>query len=265
MYAAALDKVSLLINLVPRSFRLIRDFMVVPDRLHRWSVAIVSLVILALAICFVAFAYAEKYHLADNFFYNKLQFSFVDGGYPEMFGYALEILGCVIFAMFAWMHEKKQWYAWSAILFVTFLDDAFRSHETIGQSFTVWFGVSPVEGDLIGFATTGLISAVLWFAGAVKIQNLDDFSAYLVFTGYYTLLILFGVGVDSLHGMFGAHMSQTVFTLFEDGGELVTTATICLSALGMLIREKHTAKKKLEEHAAFQQDLGSTATARKIF
>src|SRR4051812_7563682 len=193
MYAAKLFNPINIIRLFPPCFRVALNFLVLPDRLHRWCVVFVSGMILLLVAGFVSFAYAEKYHLVNNFFYGKLQFSFVDDGYPELFGYALEIVACALFAMFAWVHEKKQWYAFAAILLVTFLDDAFQSHETIGKSFTGWFGVSPVQGDLIGFASTGLICAVFWFAGVVKIRTEEDLRPYLVFTGYYALLILFGV------------------------------------------------------------------------
>jgi hypothetical protein len=265
MYAATLDKISLLINLIPRCLYQARDFLIVPDRFHRWCAIVTASMIFILVGCFVAYAYAEKHHLAGNFFYGKLQFSFIDGGYPELFGYGLEMVACALFATFAWAHAKKQWYAWAAILFVTFLDDAFRSHETIGQAFTVWFGVSSVGGDLIGFAMTGLLSAVLWCAGIVKVQNEDDLSAYFVFTMYYTLMIFFGVGADAIHGLFGENMSQTVFTLFEDGGELVTAATICLSALGMWLRQKYGAVNKLERQVVSQQDPLGASTSHKTF
>ncbi len=252
MYAATLLNPINIIRLFPPCFRVAFNFLVLPDRLHRWSMVFVSGMILLLVAGFVSFAYAEKYHLVNNFFYGKLQFSFVDDGYPEIFGYVLELFACAIFATFAWMHEKKQWYAFAAILLVTFLDDAFQSHETIGKSFTAWFGVSPVQGDLIGFASTGLICAVFWFAGVVKIRSEGDLKPYLVFTGYYALLILFGVVVDAVHGHFGEHGFQTVFTLLEDGGELVTTSIIALSALGMWLRQRHTATGKLEEFTALQ-------------
>lgn len=259
MYAARLYKPSVIFRIVPQALRLARDFMVVPNHIHRWSIAIIASLIVALIACFLGFAYAEKYHLVNNFFHGRLEFSFVDGGYPELLGYALEIVACALFVMFAWVHEKKQWYAWAAILFVTFMDDAFKLHEGIGHSFGVWFGVSSVAGDLIGFASTGLLSAVLWFAGVRKIFTQEDLSAYLVFTAYYTLLIFFGVAIDAVHGLM-EHMSQTIFTLFEDGGELITTAIICLSAFGMWLREKHNAMQKLQGHTAYQQ----TAT-RKTF
>ena len=265
MYAATLDKISLLINLVPQCWRQARDFLLLSDRLYLWCAAVLTTLIVVLLACFVGFAYAEKYHLVDNFFYNQLQFSFVDGGYPELLGYGLELIACALFAAFAWTHAKKQWYAWAAILFVTFLDDAFRSHETIGQAFTVWFGASAAQGDLIGFAATGLLSAILWCIGIVKVQNEDDLSAYFVFTVYYTLLIFFGVGLDAVHSVFGENMSQTVFTLFEDGGELLTTTAICLSALGMLLRQKHKAIQNLEQKGAFRQDVGAASVARKTF
>jgi hypothetical protein len=230
--------------LIPRCFRLAYDFLVVPQRVHRWSVAVVVSAIAVVTALFVRYAYVEKHHLADSFFLGQVKFSFIDGGYPEMLGYGLELAASVLFAMFAWTHLKKQWYAWSAILLLTFFDDSFGLHEFIGRSAHLYLGVAPVAGDLIGFASTGLLSAIFWFAGVHYIKDKEEFSAYLVFTGYYSLLIFFGVAVDAVHGLIGEHMSQTVFTLFEDGGELVTTALISLSSFGMWLRQSHTAERK---------------------
>jgi hypothetical protein len=143
--------------------------------------------------------------------------------------------------MSARAYGKKQWYAFAAILLVTFLDDVFELHEAIGHMFNAGLGLSPVAGDLIGFSTTGLLSVVFWLAGTRLIRGEDDWLAYLVFTAYFAILIFFGVGVDAVHGMLGRNVSQTLSTLIEDGGELVTTAVISLSAFGMWLRQKHGA------------------------
>jgi hypothetical protein len=227
--------------LVPRCLRVARDFLIPTDRVHRWFVAAVTGTIAILIACFVRYAYVERHHLTDSFFYDRLQFSFVDRGYPEIFGYGLELAACALFSISAWAYCKKQWYAFAAILFVTFLDDAFELHEAIGHLFNAGFGLSPVVGDLIGFSTTGLVSVVFWLAGTRLIQQEDDWLPYLVFTAYFAILIFFGVGVDAVHGMLGRSVSQTVLTLIEDGGELVMTAVISLSAFGMWLQHKHAA------------------------
>ena len=227
--------------LVPRGMRLARDFLILPDRAHRWSVAAVTGTIAILIACFIRYAYVERHHLADSFFYDRLQFSFIDRGYPEMFGYGLELAACALFSLCAWVYRKKQWHAFAAILFLTFLDDAFELHEAIGHMFHAGLGVSPVVGDLIGFSATGLLSVVFWFAGARLIRGEDDWLSYLVFTAYFATLIFFGVGVDAVHGTLGKNVSQTLLTLIEDGGELVTTAIISLSAFGMWLRHKRAA------------------------
>lgn len=237
MHAVADYRTNFITHLVFRCLWLARDFLILPDRVHRWCVAMVSSMIVVLITCFIIYAYVEKHHLMSSFFYGRLQFSFIDGGYPETLGYGLELAACALFAMFAWVHCKKFWYAWAAILFLAFLDDAFKLHETIGHSFSL--SLSPVVGDLIGFAFTGLLSAVLWFTGMHWISDEDDLSAYFVFTVYFAILIFFGVGVDAVHGLLGKNISQTVFTLFEDGSELVTIAVISLSSLGMWLRQKH--------------------------
>ncbi|SOD54740.1 hypothetical protein [Pseudoxanthomonas wuyuanensis] len=224
--------------LVSRCLRLARDFLVLPDRRHRWSVAIVTGMIGILIACFVRYAYVEKHQLMDSFFYGRLRFSFVDRGFPEIFGYGLELAACGLFALSAWMYRSKQWYACAAILLLMFLDDAFELHETIGGAFSAASGLSPVVGDLVGFAMMGLLSAAFWIGGARLIHDEDDWLAYLVFTAYFGVLVFFGVGVDAVHGTVAKHASQTLLTLIEDGGELATIALISLSAWGMWLRQK---------------------------
>lgn len=238
MYVAAGRQAYSIFHLLPRCLRLARGFLIVPDRLHRSAVATVTAIIAILIACFIRYAYVEKHQLTTSFFHGRLQFSFVDGGFPEMVGYGLELAACALFARFAWTHRQPQWYACAAILLLTFVDDAFGLHETIGALLTAEFGVSPVTGEVIGFASLGLLSAVLWFAGARLIQDDDDWLPYLVFTAYLGILVCFGVGVDVVHGTLAKDASQTLLTLIEDGGELATTALISLSAFGMWRRRK---------------------------
>jgi hypothetical protein len=150
----------------------------------------------------------------------------------------LELVSCVLFALFASAHRKKCWYAWAAIMFVIFMDDALKLHETIGTLLSTGLGLSPVVGDLIGFASTGLLSGVFWVIGLSGLTGEDDFCAYFLFTVYFTLLIFFGVGIDAVHGVIGKNLSQTLLTLVEDGSELLITAVIALSVLGMWLRQK---------------------------
>ena len=238
MYVATGYRAYSIPYLVPRCLRLARDLLIIPDRLHRGAVAIAVSTIGLLIACFIQYAYVEKHQLTNSFFYDRLQFSFVDGGYPEIFGYGLELAAFALFALFAWVRRKPQWYACAAILFLTFLDDAFGLHETVGGVVASGFGVSPVIGDLIGFASTGLLSAACWLAGARLIHSEQDWLPYLVFTAYIGILVFFGVGVDAVHGMLGKEVSQTLLTVIEDGGELTTTALISLSAFGMWRRQR---------------------------
>lgn len=226
-----------------RCLQLAKSFLIVPDRLHRWCVIGVICTIAVLIGCFITYAYVEKFNITDHFLYGQVKFSFVDRGYPEFFGYLLELTSCVLFVLFASAHQKKCWYAWGVIMFVIFLDDALKMHESIGTLLSTGLGLSPVVGDLIGFASTGLLSGIFWIIGLSGLTGEEDFSAYLVFTVYFTLLIFFGVAVDAIHGIIGKNMSQTLFTLVEDGSELLITAVITLSVLGMWSRQALNAGK----------------------
>ena len=223
-------------NILFRCLQIAKHYLIVPDRMHRWCLVGIACTIAVLIGCFITYAYVEKFSITDHFFYGRVKFSFVDRGYPEFFGYMLELVSCMLFALVASAPGKKCWYAWAAIMFVIFLDDALKLHETIGTLLSNGFGLSPVAGDLIGFASTGFISGIFWIIGLGGIKTEEDFGAYLVFTVYFSLLIFFGVAVDALHGIIGKNMSQTLFTLVEDGSELVITAVIALSALGMWVR-----------------------------
>lgn len=218
--------------------RLAKHYLVVPDPLHRRCfVGVVGIIALLLS-CFVTYAFVEKYQLTNSFFYGRVEFSFIDRGYPELFGYMLELAASTIFLLFAVTHHKKCWLAWAGMMFVIFLDDAFKLHETIGHSYAAALNLAPVAGDLMGFATTGLLAVIFWGIGVINITHKEDFRAYLIFSVYFAVLIFFGVGVDAIHALFGENVSQTVFTLAEDGGELLTTAVIALSALGMWLRQR---------------------------
>lgn len=225
--------VNLLTHIAVRCLRLAQSYLVLSDRVHRWCVIMIASAVAILIGCFIAYAFAEKHRIEGSFFYGRVQFSFIDGGYPEFLGYFLELAACAIFASFAWWYHKKHWYLWAIILFVVFLDDAFSLHESIGHAVSNNIGVSASMGDLIGFASTGLLSAGFWVIGLRMVTDQNEFCAYLVFTVYFSILIFFGVGVDAMHGMFGQNMSQTLFGLIEDGGELLMTSVISLSALGM--------------------------------
>lgn len=225
-------------DIINRCLHLAKRYLIVPDSLHRWSLVGITCTIAVLIGCFITYAYVEKFSITDHFLYGRVKFSFVDRGYPELFGYMLEVISCTLFFLFATAQGKKCWYAWAAIMFVIFLDDALKMHETIGTLLAESLGLSPVMGDLIGFASTGLISGIFWIIGLSGITTEEDFGAYLVFSVYFSLLIFFGVAVDAVHGIIGKNMSQTLFTLIEDGSELVITAVIALSALGMWVREK---------------------------
>lgn len=224
-----------------RCLQLARSYLILPGSFHRWCVVLVACTIASLIGCFIAYAFAEKHHIESSLFYGHVRFSFVDQGYPEIFGYVLELASCAIFSLYAWLSHKKHWYMWTIILLVIFFDDAFKMHESIGHIVSEGLGISPVTGDILGFASTGLLSAVFWVTGVRMISDQNEMCAYFVFTVYFAVLIFFGVGVDAMHGLLGENMSQTLFTLVEDGGELLMIALIALSSLGMLLRQQEPA------------------------
>jgi hypothetical protein len=248
--SGTLDVNPLSIDYVPLALR----YLIVPDRSHRQFAFITALSFVAFITCFIIYATVEKYKMTGNFFYGRVDFSFIDRGYPESFGYFLEFICFVVFGFYAWAHKKKQWYAWSAIFLNVFLDDAFSAHEAIGDFFYAAMSIPPVVGGLIGFAIMGLLSAAIWFAGMVASPKQGlEFKTYILFSIYFALLVFFGVGVDAVHGLLHEklNISETLATLFEDGGELFMTCIFCITALGMWYRDKD--KLVFEQYAPVQK------------
>lgn len=207
-----------------------------PARPSQWIVVSgLAVVDLALLAAFVLYAHAEHYGIEGSFFYGKLRFSFVDGGYPELYGYAKQTL---VALLLLWTHTLNRQSIYRALAFlfaVTMLDDSLALHETLGAYLASSTGLSIRLTELSAWALIGLIplaAVAASYRHARPAARADAHAMLLAFV----LLLFFAVGMDVVHGVASRYVSgfQTAFTLAEDGGELVTLTLVCAIAIGIL-------------------------------
>jgi len=224
---------------------LARHYLVVPNRIHRSFKIAIAIIVAVLIALFLAYAVVEKYKMTGNPMFGNFKFSFVDWGYPEIFGYLLEFLCIGIFVVHGVLHKKKHWFAWAAIFGIVLLDDSIGAHEVVGSLFFDEATLSPVMGGLAVFAIMGVMFIVLWAIGLMVMPDDEsEFSAYILLSIYFAALVLVGVGVDGMHeqikGSF--HLPDTILTLAEDGSELFLTAIMAITALGLWYRNLEVAQ-----------------------
>lgn len=234
---------------------LARYYLIVPSRLHRFftiSTAIAFVIFIGL---FIAYALVEKHAITSNFLFGQVKFSFIDWGYPEIFGYLLEFFCVCIFTVHALARKKKYWLVWAAIFLIVLLDDSIGAHEVLGSLFFDKGSLSPVMGGLAVFAVMGLMFVALWLVGLMAMpENESEFAAYFLFSIYFAALVLVGVGIDSMHEQFKSylHPSETLLTLAEDGSELLLTAIMAITAFGLWYRDPEKAQQDLPMHWSTQ-------------
>ncbi len=218
---------------------LIKNFFIKHNRHIAFAIFVFSAFV-TVCLCYVLYAYAEKYVLVDSYFFGKLQWSFVDRSYPEFFGYILEFFCVIVFAVYAYKTDQKAWYAWAFIFLFILLDDSFQLHERFGAYLQERAGLSISYRDPLAFGSFGVFIILGWFCGLWQIlKTRESLGTYIVFSIYLGALIFFGVFVDAIHGYLHRHgdVSQTVMTLIEDGSELFVLCIAAITAHGFWTRK----------------------------
>ncbi|MES2674140.1 MAG: hypothetical protein V4660_07865 [Pseudomonadota bacterium] len=240
---------------------LARHYLIVPNRTHRLFTITAAILFVIFIGLFIAYAFVEKHQLTDNPLFGGVKFSFVDGGYPEIFGYFLEFFCISVFTVHALANKKTHWLAWAAIFLIVLLDDSIGAHEVLANVFFDEETLSPVMGGIAVFAVMGLMFAGLWLVGLMAMpHNAAEFSAYILLSIYFAALVLVGVGVDSMHAYLKSyfHLPDTALTLAEDGTELFLTALMASTALGLWYRDSD----KLQQHYSSGRSLAEVVPDR---
>jgi hypothetical protein len=180
---------------------------------------------------FTPYLTGQSFHLAT------------ERGFGEVFQYVKVFW---VAASFAWLSIRttdRAHLVWPLIFGYLLIDDAFRVHEQAGTRVARHFGLSSRLGlhaqdfgELLVFALIGTTSLLL-----VALAYLRGSAAYRsIAHRIVALLLLFAVfagGMDMVHGMVD-HVPtlNALFSVLEDGGELVVLSVICAYTVGLLLR-----------------------------
>jgi len=160
-----------------------------------------------------------------------------DGGYAEVFQYLKE--GFIVLVLSLVALRIRSYIGW-ALLFVYLLaDDSFKIHEKLGGlvgerfDFPALFNLQARDiGELAVSAVFGLfLLAAIAIAYRLGDRRFRKSSRYL-------LLMLFalaatGIVADMLHEMTDPRLLRALFSIIEDGGEMVVMSVIACFVLSL--------------------------------
>jgi hypothetical protein len=205
---------------------------------HRAIVALFLLIDAILLAAFLRWAYVEHYHITSSVMFGDLRYSMVDGSLVELFGYFKETV-IVLLLGAAFFYRRKLVYAGFALLFLmTLLDDSLSLHERLGHwvsRLPPLLGVPQDISEIMVFALLGLVPLILVAIGYLHCYGRDRRNAEALGLGFGALLFCAEV-MDFIHGKVveAYGKGDTVFSLLEDGGELLSMTLITAIALRVL-------------------------------
>lgn len=193
---------------------------------------VVGLIVLLIAVdlvlltLFLKWAHVHHHGIEDSLFFGAWRFSTVDGSYVEIWGYLKQGAICTGAAII-YAQTRERFYAAFALLFACVLaDDMLRLHEWLGSMLSR----PALLGDWGAVPAAALISGLpllLTVYALVRMPAAERKPAIALLL-CFALLAFFAVPIDLLHELvLGQEASgQTLVTLIEDGGELITMTAI---------------------------------------
>lgn len=215
------------------------------ERMGRRFLAALLVADLAFIAVFVMYAFAEHYGIRDSLFRGNVKFSFVDGGYPEIYGYAKEAL-LTMFFVAAFARSRQAVYLALALLFaICALDDSMALHEAMGRYLAATTGVPDSSGELVGWSLLGSIPMLAIAAAYRRSDPTSRRHAEAVLLAF-AILLFFAIGMDVVHALVQRYVSgfQTVLTILEDGGELLTLTLLCMMSLAIVRFSAHPSQNR---------------------
>jgi hypothetical protein len=195
----------------------------------QWLVGACLLIDLILLGAFLRWAYVEHYQITASVLHGDLRYSMVDGSFIELFGYCKEVLIIVLAALAFFYRPNLVYIGYMALFVVALLDDSLSLHETIGHHISPVLGLSQQISEILVFGVMSLVPLAVMLYGYWYSSGLDRRNAEAMLIGF-GLLMFCAVAMDFIHSMvmkaFGR--GDTVFSLLEDGGELLSLTVILL-------------------------------------
>lgn len=167
-----------------------------------------------------------------------------DGGYAEFYMYAKTLCAASMLA-FLWRRAREPVFgAWALFFAYVFCDDSLRIHERGGRLLAATaglpdaFGVEARNlGELAVFAVFGLFFLVLIPVAHLRSAAAARRSSH-VFAALFVALVVFGMGLDLVHTAELNEAIKAMFSVVEDGGELVTLSVVCWYALKLVLASR---------------------------
>ncbi len=177
-----------------------------------------------------------------------------DNGVAEQFNYS-KLLAAVFMMAIAWRCSRVPVYAaFAVVLFILLLDDSLQIHEIGGGWIAHTFGFVPMLGfrdvdfgELIVMGGTGAIALVTIAAGylctpkhrAIFVPCLLGAMGLLVFCGVFIDMV--DIPLTDVENRLLRSVLGLVFSILEDGGEMVAVSFLCAYAAAALIWESQRA------------------------
>jgi hypothetical protein len=165
-----------------------------------------------------------------------------DGGYPEIWGYAIQAALVLSLLALAVIARRPIWVGWAALFLAALADDEMRLHENKGawlaEQLAFPEGVLGLRANDLGeMLVWGLLAAVPLAVVAFFFRRSDrrTRSANIGMTLLVAAFVFFGVVVDQVHVLFLGGPLENAVGAIEDGGELIVLS-LCLSYVVALHR-----------------------------
>ncbi|MBD2528053.1 hypothetical protein H6G97_00185 [Nostoc flagelliforme FACHB-838] len=168
-----------------------------------------------------------------------------DRGYSELFQYIKEYWSALFSGLLALQFRSPLYLSWSLLLFYLLLDDSLQIHEKLGGfisnqlSFSSMFNLRAKD---FGELTVSIVVFLLFLCAIYISYSWSDHlsrqrSKHLIRLLF--ILAFFGVVVNMLHIAFKtSHLLDTLFTVIEDGGEMLIMSLITCYILSWFVRLK---------------------------
>lgn len=155
-----------------------------------------------------------------------------DHGYAEIFQYLKEYWIVLLVCFIAVQTRSFLYLIWSLLFFYLLLDDFFLIHEKLGEflgqelALSNWLNLRARDfGELAVSATVGLFFLICLAAayrfGDRLFRQISKCLIVMLFA-----LAAFGIVVDMIHIVFESSAIDPIFTIVEDGGEMIVMSVI---------------------------------------